>query len=103
MGSRSWYRNNHANDNEPGIDHRRDKLTRDAKMKNTRRDFLKAGATMAATVSAVGEGLPFAASSRQAVPPTVRNQDMLYRNLGRTGAQVSALGIGGHHLGDIPS
>jgi aryl-alcohol dehydrogenase-like predicted oxidoreductase len=73
-------------------------------MKNTRRDFLKAGATMAATVSAVGEeGLSSAASSPQAVPPTVRNQDMLYRNLGRTGAQVSALGIGGHHLGDVPS
>jgi aryl-alcohol dehydrogenase-like predicted oxidoreductase len=28
---------------------------------------------------------------------------MIYRSLGRTGAQVSALGVGGHHLGDLPS
>jgi uncharacterized protein len=28
---------------------------------------------------------------------------MLYRPLGRTGAQVSALGVGGHHLGDLPT
>ena len=28
---------------------------------------------------------------------------MLYRTLGRTGARVSALGVGGHHLGDLPT
>jgi aryl-alcohol dehydrogenase-like predicted oxidoreductase len=28
---------------------------------------------------------------------------MIYRTLGRTGAQVSALGVGGHHLGDFES
>jgi aryl-alcohol dehydrogenase-like predicted oxidoreductase len=25
------------------------------------------------------------------------------RPLGRTGARVSALGLGGHHLGDVPT
>ena len=28
---------------------------------------------------------------------------MLYRTLGRTGERVSALGVGGHHLGDLPT
>ena len=28
---------------------------------------------------------------------------MLYRSMGRTGAQISALGVGGHHLGDLPT
>ena len=76
-------------------------------MKTTRRDFLKVGATMvgaASGVSAAGEAVFSAASSPgQAVAPTAGKGDMLYRNLGRTGAQVSALGVGGHHLGDFPS
>ena len=28
---------------------------------------------------------------------------MLYRSLERTGVQISALGVGGHHLGDLPT
>src|SRR5438445_11090283 len=28
---------------------------------------------------------------------------MMYRTLGRTGERVSALGVGGHHLGDLPT
>jgi uncharacterized protein len=76
-------------------------------MKTTRRDFLKAGATtvgVASAVSAVGEGLfSSAALTAEAVPPTRRKGNMIYRSLGRTGAQVSALGVGGHHLGDLPS
>lgn len=31
------------------------------------------------------------------------NGDIPRRPLGRTGAQVSALGVGGHHLGDLPT
>src|SRR5205085_9013189 len=31
--------------------------------------------------------------------PTVRRGDMLYRKLGRTGVEVSVVGLGGHHIG----
>jgi aryl-alcohol dehydrogenase-like predicted oxidoreductase len=67
-------------------------------MKTTRRGFLSVGVTMA------NEAVFFsAASPGQPVASTTGNADMLYRSLGRTGAQVSALGVGGHHLGDFPS
>jgi hypothetical protein len=32
-----------------------------------------------------------------------RKTEVLYRTLGRTNAQVSALGVGRHHLDDLPS
>ena len=32
-------------------------------------------------------------------PPAIRNGDMIYRALGRTGEQVSLIGLGGHHIG----
>ena len=73
-------------------------------MKTTRRDFLKVGATIAGVasgVSAAREAVFAAASTAEALPSTTRKGDMLYRNLGHTGAQVSALGVGGHHLGDL--
>lgn len=75
-------------------------------MKTTRRDFLKVGATMvgvASGVSAAREaGFSSAAAPEQAVPAAASG-DMLYRSLGHTGARVSALGVGGHHLGDFSS
>jgi hypothetical protein len=75
-------------------------------MKTTRRDFLKVGATIAGVasgVSAASEAVLAAASTAEALPSTTRKGDMPYRNLGHTGAQVSALGVGGHHLGDLPN
>ena len=76
-------------------------------MKTTRRDFLQVGATMAGLASGVAAAseavFSSAAAPGQALPPAVGKGDMLYRSLGRTGAQVSALGVGGHHLGDFPS
>jgi len=75
-------------------------------MKTTRRDFLKVGAAIAGVasgVSAASEVVFAAASTAEALPSTTRKGDMLYRNLGHTGAQVSALGVGGHHLGDLPN
>src|SRR5262245_10883466 len=78
-----------------------------SKVKTTRREFLNAGATMvgvASAVSAVGEALfsPAALTAETVPPPTRRKANMIYRSLGRTGAQISALGVGGHHLGDLP-
>ena len=83
-------------------------------MKTTRRDFLKAGVTIAGAASGVSAASEVVFSSDASagqssermgealpVPPTARKGDMLYRTLGRTGAQVSALGVGGHHLGDL--
>ena len=75
-------------------------------MKTTRRDFLKAGVTIAGVASGVAAATEVVfssdASPGQPAPPA-RKGDMLYRSLGRTGAQVSALGVGGHHLGDLPT
>src|SRR5690349_20136027 len=68
------------------------------RIRTTRRDFLKAGATMAR--EAVFSSAP---SAGQELPPSASKDDMIYRKLGRTGAQVSAVGVGGHHLGDFES
>ena len=85
-------------------------------MKTTRRDFLKAGVTIAGVASGVSAANEIASSSDasaaqssertgEALPvaPTASQGDMLYRTLGRTGERVSALGVGGHHLGDFPT
>jgi uncharacterized protein len=77
------------------------------KIKTSRRDFLKLGATMVGVASTVSAGnvavVSSAALTPEALPPATRKGDMIYRSLGRTGVQVSALGVGGHHLGDLPS
>src|SRR6266576_1391576 len=85
-------------------------------MKTTRRDFLKAGVTIAGVASGVSAANEIASSSDASagqssermgealpVPPTARKGDMPYRTLGSTGERVSALGVGGHHLGDFPT
>lgn len=54
----------------------------------SRREFLTG-----ATAAGVAMSLGVTSKAEQ------RSNDMLYRPLGRTGQQVSALGLGGHHIG----
>ncbi len=55
----------------------------------TRRDFVK---TIAATSATVSLGATSWAAE-------TKSGDMIYRTLGRTGEKVSAIGVGGYHIG----
>jgi aryl-alcohol dehydrogenase-like predicted oxidoreductase len=80
----------------------------------TRRTFIKdgiavAGATAAmmsassAQVSAQGAApSTFPAPAEFQTPQSTKKGDMLYRTLGKTGQEVSLVGLGGAHLGKIP-
>jgi aryl-alcohol dehydrogenase-like predicted oxidoreductase len=74
--------------------------------KTSRRAFLK-GSTFALAGLAAGERIAFAAEPRSesalpdllATPKSTRRGDMLYRTLGKTGEEVSLIGLGGFHIG----
>ena len=79
-------------------------------MDTTRRNLLKSGAALAGATAAGLALAPVAAQNAQtdvapetpAMPPTpatVLKGDMHYRMLGRTGEQVSLIGMGGFHIG----
>jgi len=73
-------------------------------MSANRRDVLKTGAAivgMAMVPRLVHAAAEATNESGAATLPSVRKGDMLYRPLGRTGVQVSAIGLGGHHIGRI--
>ena len=64
-----------------------------------RRDFLKtAAAGMAATTAALGQ-TPALTSTSTPTGSRPQSPDMIYRQLGTTGETVSAIGLGGYHLG----
>jgi len=76
-------------------------------MNTTRRDFLKVGAGAVAATSAVlptsNESFYSIASGRSAAAPAGDEGNMIYRRFGRTDVHISAIGVGGHHLGDVPT
>jgi aryl-alcohol dehydrogenase-like predicted oxidoreductase len=62
-----------------------------------RRDFLKT-----ATVAGMGAAIPATASTLEPSSAPIKraeSPDMIYRELGTTGERVSAIGMGGYHLG----
>jgi hypothetical protein len=76
-------------------------------MNTTRRDFIKVGAGAVAATSGVSANSKEISSStpsgERTAAPAGQAGDMIYRKFGSTGAQISAIGLGGHHLGDVPS
>ena len=85
-------------------------------MENTRREFLKGGAALAGAAAGlvtaggtaparadkpidVVPSMPTAPGTLPTPPTVDRKGDMPYRTLGRTGEQVSLIGMGGFHIG----
>jgi predicted aldo/keto reductase-like oxidoreductase len=72
-------------------------------MEFSRRDLLK----VASASGLIAAGLAtskeiFEPGAAQAKPTQIKKGEMLYRTLGRTGEQVSVIGLGGHHIGRPP-
>lgn len=71
-----------------------------------RRQFLKGAAALGVTLGLPAAAQAAANSSPTPAEPVAQNNGvgtMPLRPLGKTGVKVSILGMGGHHLGDIPT
>lgn len=71
-----------------------------------RREFLKtagfaAGALLASPMLSRAWSAEDSRTSTAPAPTEIRRGEMLYRKLGRTGVEVSLLGLGGAHIGQI--
>lgn len=62
-----------------------------------RREALEAMAAL--TVTSVAGGADAEAAPGAGASPSAGTSGMIYRTLGRTGEKVSAIGLGGHHIG----
>src|SRR2546430_13679588 len=78
-------------------------MATDAPPDPTRRDFMRSVGALGAAVrlSAHVGALDSAAATRKGLD--AGSGELPRRPLGRTGVQVSAIGVGGHHLGDLSS
>ncbi|MBD2437412.1 aldo/keto reductase [Nostoc sp. FACHB-110] len=68
----------------------------------SRRDLLKAASAsgLGAVGMAAASGLSKSALAQNQTPPNqTKKGEMIYRTLGKTGEQVSVIGLGGHHIG----
>ena len=65
-----------------------------------RRDFLKTAAAAAASTAASGSAI--AQTGKPSPVKRPQSPDMIYRQLGTTGEVVSAIGLGGYHVGKQP-
>src|SRR5438094_2630898 len=76
-------------------------MATDAPPDPTRRDFMRSVGALGAAVrlSAHVGALDSAAATREGLD--AGSGEIPRRPLGRTGVQVSAIGVGGHHLGDL--
>ncbi|WP_009634347.1 aldo/keto reductase [Synechocystis sp. PCC 7509] len=73
-------------------------------MEFSRRDLLKAATTSGLIAAGLAASKEIIEPAFAQVKPTqIKKGEMLYRTLGRTGEQVSVIGLGGHHIGRPPS
>src|SRR4051794_1905720 len=72
----------------------------DAPPDASRREFMKTVGVVGAAAGLGASALASSASAARAAA-AVASGEMPRRPLGRTGVQVSAIGVGGHHLGDL--
>ncbi len=68
-------------------------------MAMNRREALEAIAALTVTSVAGGTAAAQAPAASSAASTRPVAKDMIYRTLGRTGEKVSAIGLGGHHIG----